>query len=220
MTQRDITMLDELWEATTALDPEYSPEERRAGLALLRELAKGEPVSSEQLAQALGTSTSEAEELLKGSALTPFTHLGEDGRVAGFWGLSTVRTHHRFTIGERTLWTWCAEDSLFLPGLIGETAQIESQDPEGGELVRLTISPDAVEAVEPNGVVVSVIRPDTWDLTSAARIRKTACNYIFFFASRALAERWVSKHPNTLLLSLEEAFEFGKRQNARVFGVG
>lgn len=215
MTRTTLTTLDELWQAVM---PRLTPEEQRAGIVLLRELSKGEPVSASRLAQALDVPTAEAEDLLRNSALKPFVYWGEDRRVEGFWGLAVNPTRHVFTIGGRTLWTWCAQDSLFLPELLGETARIESTDPETGVPVRLTISPARVEAVEPEGLAVSMVAANTADLSSAARIIATACHFIFFFAGRASGERWVAAHPHTTLLSLHDAFEFGRRQNARLFG--
>ncbi|MGH7575101.1 MAG: organomercurial lyase [Longimicrobiales bacterium] len=44
--------------------------------------------------------------------------------------------HHRFEIDARTLGTWCAWDSLFIPELLGEAARVQSTDPETGEVVR------------------------------------------------------------------------------------
>ncbi len=47
----------------------------------------------------------------------------------------------------------------------------------------------------------------------------TACHYIFFFASRASAERWAAKHPGKVaLLSLQEATGLARRLNPQVFG--
>ncbi|MGH7701053.1 MAG: organomercurial lyase [Gemmatimonadales bacterium] len=215
MTQKSMATLIQLSEAAM---PGLSSEEQRAGIVLLRELAKGEPVAVPQFAEALGVPVKEAEALVKGSALRRLIYAGEDGRVVGFWGLSTVRTHHRFTINGRTLWAWCAGDTLFLPEAVGETAVVESRDPDSGELVRLTISPARVEAVEPKDVTVSFLQPDTVDFTSATQIMATACHHIFFFASRASGERWVDKHPGKVLLSLDEAFTLARRLNAQVFG--
>jgi len=214
MTRNTLTTLDQLWEAAL---PRPNDEEQRIGIALLRELAKGEPVSASRLQDALDMRPGEVEKVLRGSALKPFVYWGDDGRVEGFWGLATRPTHHHLTIDGRTLWTWCAQDSLFLPELLGETAVVDSSDPETREPVHLTISPKRVEA-EPEGVVLSITRADTADLSSAARIIATACHFIFFFASRNSGERWVAAHPQTELLSLEEAIEFGRRQNERVFG--
>lgn len=219
MPQTNITTVDELWEAAAARLPKFSPEEQRAGISLLRELAQGEPVHVTQWAQALGTPIAEAEALLRSSPLSPYVQMDEDGRVVGFWGLSTVRTHHQLTIDDRTLWAWCAVDTLFLPVLLGETARIESRDPEGGERVRLTVAPEGIESHDPKGVVVSVNSPGAWDHSSAERVIATTCHFVFFFTSRASGERWVAKQPNTVLVSLEEAFELGKRGNAHVFGV-
>lgn len=142
-----------------------------------------------------------------------------ESQVKGFFGLSTSPTPHRFVIDERTtLWTWCAQDSLFLPELIGETAHVQSKDPETDEVVRLTVSPERVEAVEPEGVALSMVKADTADLTSSDRVIATACHFIFFFASGASADRWVAEHPQTDVLSLHESFKLAKRQNAMVFG--
>ncbi len=214
MTQDTLTNLAELWEAAI---PSLSPEEQHAAIVLLRELARGQPLSVTELARAWGTSAGEAAALLHDSPLSGWVYARDPGQVEGFWGLATSPMHHRFTVNGRTLWTWCAEDSLFLPQLLGETAEIESEDPESGELVRLRVSPDRVEAVHPSDVVVSMVRADTADLTSATRIIASACHFIFFFASRASGERWVAAHPQTMLLSLDEAFVLGKRQNRRLF---
>lgn len=218
MTQKTITTVDELWNAAERCFPEYSPEEQRAGIVLLRELARGEPVSAARLAEVLGTPVDQVEALLRESPLSPLVYADEAGRVVGFWGLSTARTHHRFTVDGQRLWTWCAVDSLFLPELLGRTAQVESQDPESGELVQVMISPAGIESVEPKGVVVSMNSPDVWEVSSAARVIATACHFIFFFGSQDSGERWVAKRPETVLLSLEEAHEWAKRQNARLFG--
>jgi alkylmercury lyase len=212
MTRTNLTTIEQL-----SAMPGLSTEEQRAGIVLLRELAKGEPVAATQFAAALGVPVSDAEALLKDSGLRRLTYVGEDGRIVGFWGLSTAPTHHRFTIKDRTLWAWCAGDTLFLPELLGETAAVESRDPETGELIRLTISPARVEAAEPKDVTLSFLWPDTVDFKSATQIIATACHHIFFFASRASGDRWVAKHPGKVLLSLDEAFAVARRLNAQVF---
>ena len=215
MTEKNLATLGDLAEAAM---PGLSSEEQRAGIVLLREVAKGQAVDAPQFAKALGVPIDQAEALLKESHLRQLIYAGEDGRVVGIWGLSTARTHHRFTIDDRTLWAWCAGDTLFLPEAIGETAEVESRDPQSGELIRLTISPARVEAAAPKDVTVSFLSPATVDFTSATQIMATACHHIFFFASRASGERWVAKHPGKVLLSLDEAFTLARRLNAQVFG--
>ena len=67
--------------------PRLSPEEQRAGIVLLSELAKGEPVTVAQFAEALGVPLKDAEALVKESELRRLIYAGEDGRVVLFWGL-------------------------------------------------------------------------------------------------------------------------------------
>ncbi|MFU0505254.1 organomercurial lyase [Pseudaminobacter sp. NGMCC 1.201702] len=220
MMPDNTTTVDELWEAARRNFPVFSPELQRAGMVLLGELTKGEPVTTSQFAQALGASFATAGALVKNSVLSPFVHLDGEDRIQGFFGLAVTPTHHQLTVSDRTLYAWCAVDCLFLPELIDDTAEIESKDPESGQVVRLTVSPSGVNSVEPAGIVVSMVPPQTWDLTSAARVMKSACHFIFFFTSRASGERWQAKHtePETILLSMDEAVAYCKRSNAHVFG--
>lgn len=215
MTPTRIAALQQAWEP---IFPPFAPQEQRAGIALLRDLTRGEPVDAPRLAKLIGSSTDHAQSFLKESQLSRYVYWGDNGRVLGFWGLSTVPTHHQLTVNGRTLWAWCAADTLFLPALLDETARVESKDPQNGDVVRLTISPIRVESVEPGDVAVSIIRPDAVDHSDAARVIKTTCHYIFFFSSPASGERWVAAHPETVLVSLEEAIEFVDWVNARAFG--
>lgn len=52
------------------------------------------------------------------------------------------------------------------------------------------------------------------------RVIASACHYIFFFTSHSSGERWQTKHPKpeTVLLPLDSAVDFGKRSNAHLFG--
>lgn len=182
--------VDQYWEALRAALPELSPEDQRAAVALYRKLAQGRPLGAGDVAEALEVSVDD-----------------------------TAPMHHRFTVNGRTLWTWCAWDSLFIPEILGETARIESSDPGTGEVVRLTVSPTRVEAVEPEGAVVSFLLPDAHDFdTSAANVMAKFCHFVFFFASRGSGERWVARHPGTFLYSVDDAFALAKRLNAQNFG--
>jgi len=218
MTLNDNAKLEELWTAASRCLPALSTEEQRAGLILLRELARGEPVAIAQLVQLLSTPLDTAETLIMNSALAPYVDMGEGNRVQGFMGLTVNRTPHQLRVKGRTLWTWCAYDTLFLPELLGETVKIETHDPETGQSIDLMVSPDRIETADPIGIAASIVRPQMWDHTSADRLIVSACHFMFFFASRTSGERWQAKHPETVLLSLGEAFSFGKRSNAKRFG--
>jgi alkylmercury lyase len=213
-TEEKLAILERQWRVACPHLFALSLEERRAALLLLRELARGEALASPDLARVLGIPAREAEALLKETRLAPMVYWDDLHRVAGFWGLSTIRTRHQLQIRGRTLWSWCAQDSLFLPELVGDTADIESTNPESSEPIRLRVSPNRIESVEPASVVVSMVSPDTIDMRSATQIVATACHFIFFFASHELGERWAARHPGMTVLSIDEAFAFGKRLNA------
>jgi len=212
------TTYDQLWEAAVERLPEFSPAEQRAGQALLALLTQGEPVSAAQLASALGIQAEKAERYLEDSGLSALVLSNDMGSALGFFGLSTVPTDHRLIINGRTLWTWCAADTLFLPELIGATASVESNDPMTGQAVTLTVSPTGVQSSQPDGIVVSMNSPEAWETTSAVRLIVTACHFIHFFGSPESGRQWTESHPDTVLLTLDEAFAFGRRQNRRMFG--
>ncbi len=219
MTRTSISTVDEYWEALAPRLPSLSAEEQRAAVTLYRELAKGQPVDAAQLGRALGVAPAEARALLNRDSIKAFVYPDDAGRVLGFGGLAAGPMHHRFEVNGRTLWTWCAWDSLFIPEILGERARVTSPDPETGELVQLVVTPEEIESVAPERAVVSLLLPEAGDFdTSATNVMATFCDFVFFFASRASGERWVSKHPGTYLYSLDEAFALAKRLNARNFG--
>lgn len=216
---RDAPTVDQYWEALEPHLRPFSPEEQGPAVALYRELAKGRAVDAEQFARALVTTPAAARALLERDALKRFIYPDTKGRAVGFGGLATAPMHHRFEVNGRALWTWCAWDSLFIPEILGRQARVTSPDPESRELVRLTVTPDRIESVEPSDAVISFIQPDAEAFgTSAANIMASFCHYIFFFASRASGERWTAKHPGTFLCTLDDAFALAKRFNARNFG--
>jgi alkylmercury lyase len=211
--------LDDYWKALEAHLRSFSPQERQAAIALYRELAKGRAVDAEQLGQALGISPGDARALLERDSIKCFVYADDQGRVLGFGGLAATPMHHRFEVNGRTLSTWCAWDSLLIPEILGRPARVTSSDPESGDAVRLVVTPDRIESVDPRGAVVSFILPDTQVFgTSATNVMAKFCHFVFFFASRSSGERWVAKHPGTFLYSLDDACALAKRLNARNFG--
>jgi alkylmercury lyase len=211
--------LDEYWRKLEPHLRAFASDEQRAAVALYRELAKGKAVSADQLAKALGISSAESGALLQRASIKSFTHPDAEGRVLGFGGLAAAPMHHRFEVEGRSLWTWCAWDSLFIPEILGRSVRVTSQDPETRESIRLIVTPDRIESVVPDGVVVSFIQPEGEAFgTTAANIMENFCHFVFFFSSRTSGESWVAKHPGTFLYSLDDAFALAKRLNARNFG--
>jgi alkylmercury lyase len=219
MTTTNVPTLDHYREGLAPNLPLFSPEDQRVAVTLYRELAKGQAVDATQLGRALSVSPEEAQAPLARDSIRALVYADDQGRVVGFGGLAVARMHHRFEVDGRTLWTWCAWDSLFIPEILGNTARITSPDPENGEVVRLLVSPDRIESADPHDAVVSFLLPDAHDFhTSALNVMAKFCHFVFFFTSRSSGEAWMAKHPGTFLYSLDEAFLLAKRLNAKNFG--
>ncbi len=211
--------LDVYWETLEAALPTFSTQEQRTAVTLYRELAKGSAVSVKQLAAALDVSAGVASELLGRESIQAFIYWDDDGRILGFGGLAAAPMAHRIELPGRTLWTWCAWDSLFIPEILGEEGRVESRDPESGATVRLTVTPEGVRSLDPETTVLSFVLPDASQFESSAEnVMASFCHFVFFFESRASGERWRAKHEGTFLYDIDEDFELARRLNARNFG--
>ncbi len=189
--------------------PQLSVDDQQLTLKLYQLLAEGKPVSRDRLAQALGRST---DTVIHTLSQWPGIFYDESERIVAFLGLSVNKTQHQLTVNGRTVYTWCAWDTLFIPELLNATVDISSTCGATGEGVRLTVSPSGIQAVEPGDVVVSFLIPDENELRE--NVTASFCHFVYFFRSREDGEAWVSEHDGTFLLSLEEAFTVGQKMNA------
>jgi|Tabmets5t2r1_1033131.scaffolds.fasta_scaffold26226_2 alkylmercury lyase len=173
-------------------------------LALLDELAKGEPVTIGRLARAAHRDEDDV-----AATLHRWPNLHRDGqaRVVAFGGLGVRPTPHRFEVGGRRLYTWCAWDTLFLPALLGREARVESACPVTGTEVRLTVGPDGVRAAQPPSLQVSFPAPAS---TVTSDITVSFCCHVHFLADQDAAEEWLGENQGALALSLEDAVELGR----------
>jgi len=187
---------------------------QRALLTLYRLIAGGEPVSVERLAVKLGLDDDSVRSLL--GRLPPSTfQYDEPGRIIGFGGLSQSPTRHRFMVGGRGLYTWCAFDGLFLPELLDSPGRIVTACPVTRVDIRLTVTPDGVEKTDPDGVVMSFVMPETAGYR--ADLRGTFCRYVNFFASDQAAAAWLTGNAGAAILSLAEAYALGRIRNETGF---
>ena len=187
---------------------------QRALLTLYRLIAGGEPVSVERLAATLGLDDTTVRNLL--GRLPPSTfQYDEPGRIIGFGGLSQSPTRHRFTVGGRGLYTWCAFDGLFLPELLDSPGRITTACPVTRVDIRLTVTPEGVEKTDPDGVVMSFVMPETAGYR--ADLRGTFCRYVNFFASDQAGAAWLTGNPGAAILSLAEAYALGRIRNETGF---
>lgn len=170
---------------------------------LLRELARGRPVTVEDLARVTGRGVAEVRDGLGGLSDTEYD---ETGAVLGH-GITLRETPHRFTVDGQVLYTWCALDTLIFPTVLDRPAHVVSPTPGSGEPVSLSVDPAAgVTALDPVTAVVSVLVPD-----GGSGVRASFCDQVHFFATPAAAQDWLAEHPGGTVLSVADAFDLGRR---------
>lgn len=142
----------------------------------------------------------------------PGTNWDEQGRLVGF-GVTLRPTRHRLTFdGGPTVFTWCASDAIVAPFIVGRAAILESPCAVTGPQIRVQVTPDRVESVDPPTAVVSLVRPDRMD-----HIRREDCELGNFAVSEDAAADWLDAHPAGMVHSVEEDFRL-HREIAEKFG--
>ncbi len=164
-------------------------------------LARSKPVTPEEIAAASGKSPEQVRAALE---RFPSTEWDEQGRVVGL-GLTLRLTPHRLELEGRTLFAWCALDTLLFPIVLGRPASIESPCRGTSEPVHIEVTPAGIEAVDPPSAVVSIVAAR--DLAS---LRSVGCTNTHFFSSPEASSRWLERHPEATILPVEDAFRLGR----------
>ena len=206
--------LNTLLDRIVGLRPNTGRYARQFALQLYRLLARGNPVRVEELAETLNRRSFQMHRTI--DSWPSLVQQDEQKRVVGFGGLSLERTKHRFSIEGRSLYTWCAWDSLFIPEILGKTAHVQSECPVTGRPISVTVRTDGVSDCDPPEAIVSFLLPNAIDLEQD--VRGSFCEYVHFFASRDAGDEWTRRNEGTFLLTVSEAFELGRRKNASQFG--
>jgi len=164
-------------------------------------LARGQPVAPDEVALATEKPATDVAAVF---GRINGVDWDEQGHIVGI-GLSLRPTPHRFETSGRTLFAWCALDTLMFPALLGTRASIESPCRGTGDPVRIEVVPSGVAAAEPASAIVSMVEPPP-----VADIRSAFCDNVHFFSSRAAAASWLIDHPGATLLSVEDGFRLGR----------
>lgn len=172
-------------------------------VALIRELAAGQPVAPAQLAARLAMDESAFAAVLRHMSDIDYDAAGH---VVAF-GLSLRPTAHQFTINGQTLYTWCALDTFMYTTLLDLPTQVLSHCPITGRPLALAMTPAHISELTPASAVISLVIPDG----SIADCRRSAfCNHGHFFASAAAGAHWLQDHPNGMLLTVADAHHLGR----------
>ncbi|MCH7841817.1 MAG: hypothetical protein IID01_03525 [Chloroflexi bacterium] len=193
------------------IPPQFGDQNSRLLIKMWRILGQGRPVTKEMTTKAaseVGMSFEAAGEFLR-----QITERDSDDNIIGLLGLSLNQEWaHRLTINGAAFRTWCAWDTLFLPAMLGETVQIESESPVSGTTIRLAVTPDEVESSSPEGAVVSIatIDPKIHDMSTVEAIWGNFCHQVFFFSSLEEASEWAEGKTNIAILPVRDAYELGR----------
>ncbi len=171
-------------------------------------LAAGRPVSAAQLADASQISLAETSD-----ALNELDQCGCEFDAAGnLVGavLSLNPTSHQFQVNGHQLFAWCALDTLFLPALLRQSAQVESACPATGAKIELTVTPEGIATVDPPETVLSIVIPDVTprcEVGAKSGPQGPVCSTMHFFSSYEAASTWLVAHPGVTILSVDEAWQ-------------
>jgi alkylmercury lyase len=200
--------LEEISATVVNLFPKLNKQEQIVSVQLYRLLAGGQPVSRERLAETLHIPIEAINTILD---QWWGIYYDEHSNIIGYWGLALPKMPHRFDLDGRTIYTWCAWDTLFIPQILQKTARIQSTCPVTREKIRLIVAPYGVKQIQPASAVMSFVTPEF------AKIRENVvanfCHYVYFFSSTQAASAWTSENPGTFILSIEEASYLGRRKN-------
>ncbi len=194
-------------EAYAAIPQDALDLDMRVTIRTLQGLAKGKPVSPDQLALIWEMPLEQVHSVLAGAVAAGQAEIDAQGHLVG-GVLSLNPTVHRISVDGNQLYAWCAYDAIYAPGVVGKTARIESQDPVTGESIRMTITPEGVEDVRPEGTVVSVVGGKT-DMRGGPNSPR--CSQMLFFGSRESANQWLQGRSSVSILTVKEAFEIARQ---------
>lgn len=198
--------------------PPLDEVQRRMGVAVYGLLSEQRQADAAAVAARAGLPVAVADERLAGLP----TAVVDDGAVTGFLGLQVAPTTHRIRFPRGVGGTWSAWDALFLPGLLGVPAMVESRCPVTDEPVTVEIDPAAgVVAVSPGSVRLSFLaRPAPY----AGDIVASFCRWVHFLAGPEAAAAWVADAArdageDLVALAPQDGVAIGRRTNGAVFGV-
>jgi alkylmercury lyase len=170
---------------------------------IVQQVTRGKPVAPAALRASLQVSQDGLEQRL--AKLPPDVEFDGAGNIVGL-GATLVPTSHRFQMGGQLLYTWCAFDTVLLPPSLHVEAQVQSTCPVTGQPITFVVTPEGVirDQVPASGVMSLIVPAERSDCT-----RATFCQQSLLFQSEQAASAFLADHPETLILSVEEAAYVG-----------
>lgn len=198
--QKFIELFPETWMKANKAEQEIS-------LHIYQYLARKVHPDEKLLSDNLPYSTDEIKSILEPLSAGIYRN---QGNIIGFTGLTTQPMPHSLEIDGTTTYAWCALDTLFIPELLGKQVLVTSKDPITKNPISFTVDVDQVQPKHTN-MVLSMVDPDAEEL--AEDIVGSFCHFIHFFESIETGKQWIEDHPDTYLISLNEALEIAHLMN-------
>ena len=170
----------------------------------MQQVTRGKPVTPAALRASLQVSQDELEQRL--ARLPPDVEFDWAGNIVGL-GVTLVPTSHRFQIGDKLLYTWCAFDTVLFPPSLHVEAQVQSTCPVTGQPITFVATPEGTvqDLFQASSVMSLIVPAERGDCT-----RATFCQQSLLFQSEQAAATILVDHPDVLLLSVEEAAYVGR----------
>jgi len=186
---------------------------QRMVVAMFRLLARGEPVSPAGFAGAIRIPLEVIEQVVR-SVPPGALDRDDEGNVVAFSGMSLKPTDHRMQLAGRTLYGWCAFDTLFLSALLGESTRIVSRDPVTGEAIRFELGSDGYQG-SPE-LVMSFLDVSPEEMRS--NVRAAFCHDVHFFQDRESGARYAADRAGLITIPIGDAIALARRWNESLYG--
>lgn len=206
--------LDDISDYFVKAFPAITKDEQTLALSLYCLLSLGKAVNVSQIQTETGLTTAIIEQALHN---WPGIFFDDDKRVIGFWGITVQPMTHRMIVDEHISYAWCAWDTLFIPELLNKVVKVESSCPVTNSNIELIVSTMHAESANGKPLYLSFLQPDMDKLNDD--ITTNFCHFVYFFDSKQIAEQWLAEHPNTFLLTLDEAFVIAREVNNKRFNL-
>lgn len=177
-----------------------NPEATSFQRIVLKPVALGRPVTAEKIAEETRHPLDTIQDAFR-QLRSQGCEFDEAGNLVGMI-LTQKPSPHRFRVEGRDLYAWCALDTLFLPALLEQTAEVESVCPITRRNITLTVTPERIETCSPPEVALSIVTGDC----CVPGPQGDFCGQIFFFVSEDAAAAWIGSRSGIATLSAAAAF--------------
>jgi alkylmercury lyase len=161
-------------------------------------LSAGKPVSPFQFAKIAKKDIPAAEEALQMGRSDRDAH----GNVIGLFGFALQPSLHRLMIEDVALFSCCAMVAQMAPFLVGKPASIESIDPTNNKVVKIIVSPNSIQSVEPKDAVATFIATNQEDVLRD--VSSAFCSHVRHFINRRTAEEFTSLNPKRYIVDIDQ----------------